>query len=155
MPFWKKIPLKFVIIGGVVLAIALVGWIAGRGKTDAQDLEPGDCFEQPSGLDNISEVKDQSCDGLHETEIYARAFLLPGDTYPGDYPFGGLEPQPADEACDSAAEPLDINIENIPDDFQVGYFFADRSDFDGGDRSLLCYIYSPSGLLGPVVNRAG
>lgn len=150
-PLWKRIPRRVLIIGVIIAVVAIVAWAAGRGTTDAEDLKAGDCFEQP-GLTDIRDVNDQSCDGVHESEILVVATLTALDPYPGDES-NSAALSPADIACGTAIELLDINEDNIPTDTQTGYFFADRSDWDDGDRNLLCYAFSPSGFPGPVVNR--
>lgn len=154
VPFWRK-NLKWIAIGGVVLIIAVVGWLAGRGTTDAEDLGVGDCFEQPSGLDDIRDVKDQSCDGLHETEIYATPVMPAGSAWPGSSILGDPD---ALAACDDALFALDdqgrINWDNITEDAENGYLFPDEGEWNGGNRKLLCYAYSPSGFPGRVLAEA-
>lgn len=151
VPFWQKIPKRFLIGGGVVLVILIVTWFAGRGKTDATDLQAGDCFEEPSGND-IRDVKDQPCDGLHEVEILVVTSLASGTPWPGLNPFAPGD-TPASEACFNAIDPSLINLDNVPADTLEGHFFPDQSAWNGGDRKILCYAQSGIGFPGPVMIR--
>ncbi len=152
-PIWKRIPLKFLIGGGVLIVILIVAWVAGRGKTDATDLSVGDCFEFPSAGESFGEVKDQSCGGLHETEIYAEVTAPAGTEWPGASLFGAPELY---ELCDAQFVLLDnagrINWDNVTDDAIPDIFFADSRGWNDGDRSILCYVYSETGLPGPFVS---
>jgi hypothetical protein len=87
--------------------------------------------------------------------------LAASDFYPG---FGdsidlstltpAVDPSNApDLACAAAIEPLDLNLENVPTDLSAGYFYPGRDAWDEGDRTLLCYASSRTGIPGPLVNR--
>lgn len=151
-PFWQRIPRALLVVGVIVVVLAVVGWIAGRGKTAATDLQAGDCFEAPEGTGDIRDVKDQSCDGLHDVEIVAVTSLPADAEWPGN-DLLGLTETPAGEACFNAIDPTRINVENVPDDTLEGHFFPDRDAWDDGDRKILCYAQSAQGFPGPVIDR--
>lgn len=151
VPFWQRVPKRLLIGGVVVLVIVVVGWLAGRGKTDATDLQAGDCFEAPSGND-IRDVKDQSCDGLHDVEILAVTSLPAGTPWPGLDPFA-IGDTPAAIACFDAVDLDLVDFDNVPNDIQEGHFFPDQSAWNDGDRKILCYAQSATGFPGPVMIR--
>lgn len=152
-PFWKRVPTRVWIIGGIVVVALLIGWITGRGKTDAQNLEVGDCFEAPSTLAEITDVNDQPCEGPHDYEIVA-VVQAPADM---EYPSGigfGLDADDGQLACDAAIPEDRIVVENIPDDITAGYFYPDRREWDDGDRELICFAASETGIPGPLLSPA-
>ncbi|MEQ8841072.1 MAG: septum formation family protein [Acidimicrobiales bacterium] len=148
----QRVPKKLLIGGGVIVVLLLIGWFAGRGKTNADDLQAGDCFEAPTGTDDIRDVKDQSCDGLHEVEILVVTSLPAGAAWPGLDPFA-LSDTPATDACFDAIDPTLLNLDNVPDDTLEGHFYPAQDAWDDGDRKLLCYAQSATGFPGPVMNR--
>ena len=148
-PFWKRVPTLVWILG--IVAIALVAaWVAGRGKTDAQDLRVGDCFEAPDALLEITDVNDQSCDGLHDYEIIAIVQAPPGMEYPSQFGLA-LEADEGQLACDRAIPEDRINVENIPPDITAGYFYPDQRDWENGDRELICFAASELGFPGRLL----
>jgi hypothetical protein len=144
--WWKS---WSIIIPAVVGVFLIIGFIANRGSTDAEDLNSGDCFEFP-GLDNIRDVKDEPCDGPHESEVLAKVEA------PGSAPFPssalpGSTAGEAEQACNDAVANLDVNFENVPEDAALGFFYPARESWADGDRTLTCYVTSVTGFPGPVL----
>jgi len=133
------------LIGGLIL-----GALTGFGGFGDQGLEVGDCFELPTaGV--FDDVTDQSCDGLHETEILAVINLDADTPWPG---VGLLEGGgDAALACESAIGDLQLRDENIPDDAKIGVLHADEANWESSGREVICYTFSSVGFAGPVVNR--
>lgn len=128
----RKIPLKPLLVGGGLAVFLLIGFIAGRGKTSANQLEIGDCFEIPSGQ-SFRDVTDQDCAGPHEAQAFARVS-------------NGSESFAADE-CVEKLIPL-IAVTDAPDDLDIATIEGDRSG------SFLCVALSDSGsLTGSIVDN--
>lgn len=139
-----------VIIAAVVGIFLIIGFIASRGKTDAEDLDVGDCFELP-GLADIRDVKDQPCDGPHETEVLAKVEAPADAPFPSAIALPGSTPGVVEQACIDRVAALDINLDNVPEDAELGFFYPGRESWDDGDRRLICYVTSVTGFPGPVV----
>ena len=147
--FFQRIPLRLRIIGGVVLVLGIIGFVASMGETRAEDLQPGDCFKQPDG-DEIRSVEDQDCDGVHEAEILTTVEVAAGTAWPGS-PTAFDAHVAVEAACFDGLQSVTLNEQNLPADVVLGYFFAARRDWNDGDREVLCYASSESGLPGPVL----
>lgn len=147
--WFQKIPVRLRIIGLGVIVIGAIGYVSSLGETNAEDLKPGDCFQEPDG-DEIRSVEDQDCEGLHEAEILLTLQMPAGSAWPGG--IGAFDAHTAVEnECFAHLANLSLHDEHIPADAVLGYFFTDRSDWNDGDREVHCYVSSASGLTGRVV----
>lgn len=145
--WWKN--WRVIVAAGVGLFL-IIGFIASRGKTDAADLNAGDCFKLP-GLVDIQDVKDQPCDGPHETEVLAKVEAPASAPFPSAIVLPGSGPGEAEQACVDAVAILDVNFENVPEDSELGFFHPARESWEDGDRTLICYVTSVTGFPGPVL----
>lgn len=143
---WQRIPVAVKVIVPIIAVVAVIGFITA-GQTNAEDLKPGDCFQEPSG-DEFRSVEDQSCDELHESEILATVNMPPGTPWPGA-DFSAIAD--VETACFNAIDLLTLNEDNIPLDAELGYFFTERSGWEDGELEILCYVTSRIGLSGPVL----
>ncbi|MEM9202175.1 MAG: septum formation family protein [Actinomycetota bacterium] len=147
-PLWRRIPLRLLIGGPILLLIVIVGWWTSRGETSADDLQAGDCFAIPEA-DEFERVTNQSCDEPHEGEVLVVVNMPAGSGWPGSGTQTAVNA--AFDTCDNQIATLDLIDENIPNDAGVNIFFTGSAEWNGGDRELVCYIYSPSMLTGSVL----
>lgn len=140
-------PKRLLFIGGGIALLLVIGWFLSRGETNADDLQVGDCFVQPTGSDDIRSVDDQSCDGLHESEVYS-VLEDPDLAWPGL----GLNVDTAIDTCLASVDFEQFNQANIPDDAELAVLFSSLEEWNSGDGILICYLTSVSGLTGPAFN---
>lgn len=126
--------------------IALFGWISNRGTTVADDLQPGDCFIMPVDEGEFDRLDTEECTAAHDAQIVRVATVAQTGSLPefAD-PYWDL----VFERClESGAS---VRVDDLPADYELGYFSPTESSWDAGDRTSLCYIYAPSGLDGSMM----
>lgn len=118
-----RIGIGVIVLGGIIFTQC--------GKTGADDLDLGDCFEIPDEGD-FSRVTNQDCAGAHEAQIYAEAPLLT-----------------TINSCESLLIELIIDTTaTIPDDVSLAQI-TDEDEIGGG----WCVVTSTSGqLVGSVLD---
>ena len=146
---WRRVPLWLKIvapIGAIVVGYVVV---TGLDQTLWSDLERGDCFEEPSDVE-FRYLDDQDCGSRHDSEVIA-IIEVPSDTeWPGD--LGAVDASARIERlCWASLNGAAVNDHNLPPDAFMSYLFADERRWNRGDRDVICYIHSPSGLPGPVL----
>ncbi len=127
--------LKFrLILGAIGLAIggiaALFGF--GEGSVQVSNLEPGVCFEAPGEEERrVNRVTVQDCALAHGAEMFAEIRTF--------------EDEIVGEMCLEELFNMQVDIEQLPDDFNIGYF--------EGVLTHRCIISSPSGqLVGSILD---
>lgn len=128
-------------------ALPLVGFAAfgiyrAATSTPADELEVGDCFEQLDEGD-FGSVKDQSCDGFHDSEVFATVMLEPGLT-----PEAALAD--AESKCFAELEELVEHMTNLPLDGQASFVLPDDRSLEDGRREAQCLVESATGIDGPL-----
>ena len=131
-------------IGGRVLIIGiilLIGFLV-RNYTSgsAGDLQVGDCFDPPSGVETVKDVQHHPCNEGHIAEVY----------YVGTYEAARGAPYPPADAFDQfitdACLPA-FEAYTGSDAFQQsvldgGYFYPTTDGWtNGNDRGMTCYLY--------------
>ncbi len=142
-PWWKQ-PAIFVVILVLGLVAAVLGYAVTQtsGTTSAQDIEAGKCYEEPSG--EFTRLQEQDCAGVHDLEII-RIVTMP----PGPFP---TEAEFEDRVAESCGPEFDtVDWEALPLDADGGWFEPNRAGWEIGDHDLACYVYSDTGLVGPVL----
>ena len=146
-PWWKQpaVIVVFVVLGLVAAALAYAA-VRTSGTTSAQDIEAGKCYEEPSG--EFTRLLEQDCAGVHDLEIIRIVTMAPGP-FPTEAEFE----ERVVESC--SAEFDTINWEALPLDADGGWFEPNRAGWEIGDHDLACYVYSETGLVGPVLRLEG
>jgi len=124
----------FLILGGIVAFLAIVLWVV-RDNQSAADLAVGQCFDVPAGSADVSTVTRHECTAAHDAEVFHVADYT-GATYPISLTLDSF----IDDTCVPAfatyvGEDFDSN-----EDLTIGYFYPNRSGWDGGDRTVTCYV---------------
>lgn len=124
----------FLILGGIVAFLAIVLWVV-RDNQSAGDLAVGQCFDVPSGGTDVSTVTRHECTEAHDAEVFHVAEYT-GDTYPISLSL--------DSFIDDTCVPVFATYvgENFAssEDLTIGYFYPNRDGWDGGDRTVTCYV---------------
>lgn len=137
------------IVGGILLFLFL-GQCAGSGTT-LDDLDIGDCFENPGVGDEVSEVDTVDCGELHDFELYARVTLgtSDDDLFPGsERLFAELEGE-----C-VALFPSYVGHDYLTSVYDFVAFTPVESGWRDGDRTGMCALYEFDGAFN-VIETSG
>jgi hypothetical protein len=128
---------RILIIGGIVLVAVLVrNYTSGN----AGDLQVGDCFDPPTGVETVKDVQHHPCNEGHIAEVY----------FVGSYAAANDAPYPSTDAFDAfitdrclpafkAYTGSDALQQSLLDG---GYFYPTSEGWtNGNDRGMLCYLY--------------
>lgn len=120
-----------VLVGGLILRPFLPG--------SAGELKVGDCFDVPTGQQEVKDVQHQPCDQEHGAEVF----------FVGDYPGSKSDSYPTDDEmiaflsdkCVTAYNTYtgtDIATEAT---YDIGWFQPSEEGWKGGDQDVICYVY--------------
>ena len=125
-----------VVIGAIVVFLAVVLFLV-RNNVNADDLKVGDCFNIPNGT-TISTVEKQPCTETHNAEVIFIGEYT-GDTYPISL---SLDSYLQDNCVPAFETYVGRPIDSDPE-LALAYFYPTRDGWDGGDRTITCYISQP------------
>jgi Septum formation len=148
-PFWRRIPVGWLIAGALVLVGAVGGWyftasrsatgeIDKSGDLSVVDLRVGDCFDDKDPSANeIEDVKAVPCTTEHEFELFYVGAMGEG-SYPTDDAFETYVTQ----NCNPA---FGAYIGKAYDDSDLDIFslFPTDDAWRSGDRTVQCAAYHP------------
>ena len=129
---WRPI----VIIGAIVVFLAVV-LFAVRNNVSADDLAVGDCFNIPNGT-SIQTVEKAPCTESHNGEVFFVGEYT-GDSYPISLSLDSY----IDEECVPAFEAYVGRAVDSEPELSIGYFYPSRDGWDGGDKTITCYVAQP------------
>lgn len=120
-----------VLVGGLILRPFLPG--------GAGELKVGDCFDVPTGQQEVKDVQHHPCDQEHGAEVF----------FVGDYPGSRSDPYPTDDEmitflwdkCVPAHNTytgIDITTQ---DTYDIGRFQPSEEGWNKGDQGVICYVY--------------
>ena len=132
--------------GGIVAAVIGIGVISTLGTTSAANLAVGDCFLTTDETE-IDRLDTPDCSEPHDAQIIATVALTTAE-YPSD-----LDPvwETVFDSCVNAGVAAITDNAVIPDDAFIDMFTPSPDAFEDGERDVLCFISSPSGLNGSVM----
>lgn len=122
---------------GIIVVIAAGAFVLrDRLSSNAGELKIGDCFDDPAGATEITDVQHHPCTELHTAEV---VFLgkLPGDnaTYPTDSTIEGWVRTNCLPAW-SAYTGKNFESEAV---LGLRYYQPSSEGWKGGDRDVICY----------------
>ena len=128
----------------ILLAVTLLVATAAcdTGMTAVENLEIGDCFDDPSESEDISFIQTVPCEEPHQNEVYATLTLTEFDSYPG-----------RTELDDAAlAECLDlfeayVGVPYEASSLDIAFLTPTEDSWAEGDRGATCALYSLDGQL--------
>jgi hypothetical protein len=127
-----------VLIIGVIVVIAVL--VRNYTSGSAGDLQVGDCFDPPTGVETVKDVQHHPCNEGHRAEVY----------FVGTYAAANDAPYPSADAFDTfvtdqclpafkAYTGSDALQQSLLDG---GYFYPTSDGWNSGhDRGMLCYLY--------------
>lgn len=127
----------------LVAGVALLVWRGpGTAGRDPANLAVGDCFDVPSGVERIEDIRTRTCDGPHGGEVF-HTYETTGSSasYPTDTAWEGL----IYPVCDPLFETYTGTL--VGDRLDIGYvYFVPTADrWSAGDRRVTCFITSLDG----------
>ena len=125
----------FLILGGIVAFLAVVLW-AVRDNQSADDLAVGTCFDLPGRDTDISTVTRHDCTEAHDAEVFHVAEYTAGSTYPISLTLDSF----IEDSCVPAFATYVGEDIDSSEDLAIGYFYPTRDGWDGGDRTVTCYV---------------
>lgn len=112
------------------------GEIVEAGSESAFDLRVGDCFDDPSDLDNITSVHAVPCAEDHDNEVYAN-LTMSGGSYPGE----GAVGQWADDNCYAEFAGYVGSAWEVSE-LDYGFLAPTAESWDRqSDRTVSCILY--------------
>lgn len=129
-----------------LLLAPIFALIASACTGNVFSLEVGQCFDDPSSFDEVTDVPIVECQGPHDNEIY-EVFDLPDGDYPG---IDNVE-STSESACLAAFEPF-VGRDYASSALDIGYLYPTPDTWRNGDREVICMVYNLSGdkLLSPA-----
>ncbi|HEX5014806.1 MAG TPA: septum formation family protein [Candidatus Limnocylindrales bacterium] len=124
------------VIGAIVVFLGVVLFLV-RNNVNADDLKVGDCFNIPNGT-TISTVEKQPCTETHNAEVIFIGEYT-GDSYPISL---SLDSYLQDNCIPAFETYVGRPIDSEPE-LALAYFYPTRDGWDGGDRTITCYISQP------------
>jgi Septum formation len=140
------------LLAGWGVRIAIIAAIAGgafifrdRIAGDAGDLKVGDCFDDPVGVVEVSEIQHHPCNEPHTGEVvFVGTMEGTNEEYPSDdvlRDYVGANCIPAFNAYTG------LSYETAQD-LDVGTYSQTEEGWRAGDRGIICYIVRVDG--GPM-----
>lgn len=108
-------------------------------SADVFSIRVGDCLNDASAGDEVTEVPLVPCSEPHDSEVYA-SIIMTGDTFPGN----DVVVSEADDACFERFEEF-VGIPYLDSIYDFSYYFPTEGSWANGDREILCVIYDPAG----------
>lgn len=129
---WKGIALRV----GLVGAIGVGGLVLRDRLTGAAtDLKVGDCFDEPAGVTEVSEVQHQPCTDAHDAEVIYVANYT-GDSYPV---ISGFDDYVVDNCIPAFQTYVGRSFDEATE-LDLSYFFPTLDGWGKGDREITCYL---------------
>ena len=122
---------------GIVALIAIGGFIfQDRLTSNAGDLAVGHCFDEPTGVEEVSDVQRHPCNEAHTSEV---VFVgdLPGseDVYPSDEDMAAF----FDANCVPAFNAYTGRDYQSDSELDMGSFIPTAEGWKDGDHEMTCY----------------
>lgn len=126
-----------IIIIGVIVVFLAVVLFAVRNNAAADELKVGECMNLPNGT-TFQTVEKQPC-----TESHAAEVIFVGEYTGATYPISLSLDSYIEEQCVPAFEAYVGRAIDSEPELSVGYFHPSREGWDGGERTITCYVSQP------------
>ncbi len=121
------------------------GEIVGGGTTDVFTLSVGDCLNDESSSEEVSEVPTVPCSEPHQYEVYGEVTLT-GDEWPGDE----AVTQQADDGCSAQFQPF-TGIAYEDSTLEFNYYTPTKGSWEEmDDRLVTCVIFDTAATTGSL-----
>jgi hypothetical protein len=121
----------------IIIPLAAVALLAAAcTQGNVFDLAVGDCFDDPSNLEEVTDVPIVECSSPHDNEVYLNHSVSEVSTYPGTAQMGEL----ADEVCLDAFQPC-VGRSYETSELEFGWLTPTSESWRQGDRIITCFLY--------------
>jgi hypothetical protein len=148
-PFWRRIPLGWILFAGILAVGAMSSWFfaAGRsdsgeitrsGDLDVNELRVGDCFDlKDPDAEELTQVTARPCSEEHEYETF---FI--GTMAAGPYPSEATFEQYIVAQCEPAFGRY-VGMDYQRSRLEVTWVGPTTGGWNDGDRSVQCHVFDP------------
>jgi hypothetical protein len=128
---------------GAVLAVIVILALVFRDRLSGNvgNLQVGDCFDEPAGTGEVSDIQHQPCTEPHDAEVIFVGDFADQDAYPGDTAFEEF----AGQQCVTSYEAYIGRDYETDTEFDYNFFYPTRSGWADGDHEVTCHIYRVDG----------
>jgi hypothetical protein len=108
-------------------------------------LRPGDCFDLPEDLTEVSALPLVPCDEPHDAEVFGRADhpATPGAPFPGPMVLIRF----AYAECEDEAFTQHVGIPLERSELDMDVIYPDQGSWRLGERTVVCFLFDPDGPL--------
>ena len=125
------------------------GEIVGGGTTDVFTLSVGDCLNDESSSDEVTEVPTVPCSEPHQYEVYGEVTLT-GDEWPGEE----AVTQQADDGCYAQFQAF-VGIVYEDSSLEFNYYTPTKGSWEEmDDRLVTCVIFDTAATTGSLAGAA-
>lgn len=108
-------------------------------NADVFTIAVGDCLNDATAGEEVTEVPLVPCSEPHDSEVYA-SIIMTGDAFPGT----DVVSSQADDGCFTEFEAF-VGIPYLDSIYDFSYYFPTEGSWAQGDREILCVIFDPAG----------
>jgi hypothetical protein len=122
---------------GIIAVIAIGGLILrDRLSSNAGDLKVGDCFDDPAGVSEVTDVQHHPCSEAHTAEV---VFLgkMTGDN--ATYPTDGVVEDWVRSNCVPAWNAYTGKVLETEPVLTLAWYQPSKDGWSKGDRDVICY----------------
>jgi hypothetical protein len=138
------------LLARVWILLMVAGFVVScdRITSRAEDLQVGECFDQPVETTEISDVQRQPCTEAHDAEVFLVVDHPEAEAYPISLTFDNF----VDEQCKPAFNTYTGLDYDTSTDLNFSYFYPTRESWNDGDREVTCFIVRADGtkMTSPV-----
>ncbi|MFC4562762.1 septum formation family protein [Nocardiopsis mangrovi] len=108
--------------------------MADEADTDVFDISVGDCLNDATVTDEVTEVPTIGCDQPHDSEVYHEF-----ESTASSFDQAAIDTE-AEEGCQAAFEPF-VGASWETSVFYFSWYAPTQESWDSGDREIDCLIY--------------
>jgi hypothetical protein len=128
---WNERAMRRTLIAVVAVAIAATACSG----TSVFELDVGDCFDDPSNFEEVTNVGVVECTETHDNEVYAN-LTVPSGSFPG---INAMQ-ENADEMCHGDFNTY-VGMAWEESELDYGWLHPTEESWDDGDRIVTCFLY--------------
>jgi len=121
----------------IIIPLAAVALLAAAcTQGNVFDLGVGDCFDDPSNLEEVTDVPMVECSSPHDNEVYVNHTISEISTYPGVAQMSEM----ADEVCLESFKPF-VGRSYETSELNFAWLTPTSESWNEGDRVITCFVY--------------
>jgi Septum formation len=129
--------LAAIALSGCSLLGNVIGNTTNPDKTDVFTIKVGDCLNDTTTSGTVTTVPVVACKKPHDTEAF-KSIIMTDDSYPGE---DATTTRAQNECNDAFTDFAGITYKESKT-LDVSFYYPTTDSWDGGDREILCLIFS-------------